>query len=241
MKTASKLYEVLNVIDHFLPKSKKIDDSIFITGSREEIMLEISKNEIKIIDTKLEENLKNRKSKLSDAFVEKQDINKFIKNLKDKSNVFLLNHIGFGYQVKSKPKERNRLSDLARSNKLQLYEIPSNDLGLWLFMGNKSGIPETMLEFLPVEHGNGFFTDYWLPHIHVDLDTMIPKEELKYTIHDSFQGRRSANISIADEKKVYQIRIWLGVINGVNICMDMTTDEFGSIRKRRKYQTNTKV
>ncbi len=241
MKIAKELFKALDLIDNYLPRSIKRDSLLIIPGNKEIDLLRVGFNSFHIIDKELKRNYSNRKSKLTNCLVEEKDFMLFIMRLAEESKIFSLNHIGFCYQVESRTEERKRLSKLAREHNHQLYEIVSDESALWLFMAKYSPDNEPILEFLPVESSNGFYDDYWLPHIHIDLDTMILKEKLKYLIHGSFKGKRSANISVADNERVYQIRLWLGVIDGINLCLDMTTDEFGTAKERRKYQTQNEV
>lgn len=211
------------------------NNGVIRIGSGKNTLLELNKNRLWTIDQKIPSLLLARKSKLIDAFVDLKNIETFISFLKKNYSKISLNHVGFCYQVESKDKERKRLQELAKEKGLNFYDFPSNDSALWLFIGGKEKNKDPIIEFLPVENVSDYYSDYWLPHIQIDLDSMLPVDKIKYATHDIFNGNRTANPTVAIDGIIYGMRVWLGVVSGVNISLDMGTEKRGSIQKHRRY------
>ena len=167
----------------------------------------------------------DNKSKLTDAFVDFDDLKIFCEALAAKSRAIILNHVGVCYKVKSKAREKKRLMGVAAKHGLNLYEDSSNDDSLWLFMGDKSHPQNPMVEFLPVEEVDDYYLDYWLPHFQIALYTNLPIDDIKYMTHTLFKGNRTANPVVVVNGIVYQLRIWLGTVDGINIALDLGTNK----------------
>lgn len=191
-------------------------------------LLKVDNGHFEFIDREVFKFMLSKESKLTDAFLDFEDIEKLCKVIFQKSNGGNLNHLGFCYQVKSKNKEKTRLSIVAKNKGFYLYEIPSNDFASWLFIGDTSNPKDPIIEFLPVEKVVDYYLDYWLPHVHVALHTNLSADEIKYTTHEILKGNRSANSTVVINNIIYQLRIWLGTISGINFCLDFYTDEPGN-------------
>lgn len=199
-------------------------------------LFSVKNNGIQYSDNQVIKYMSDCKSKLTDAFVDFDNLKGFCEAVSKQSSKVILNHIGLCYQVPSKALERKRLSGVAIKNRLHLYEMRSNDCSLWLFMGDKSNLQDPLVECLPVEKVNDYYLDYWLPHFHLALHTNLSVENIKYMTHTLFKGTRSANLSVVVNGITYQSRIWLGTIDGVNITLDLLTNEpENSLTKTRQY------
>ena len=100
-------------------------------------------------------------------------------------------------------------------------------------MGDKKNMHTPLIEFLPTEKVSDYYQDYWLPHIHIDLHTHLTIDEIKYSTHTIFHGIKTANPTVVMNGIIYQARIWLGVVSGVNLCLDLGTNKINSFYQRR--------
>jgi len=198
-------------------------------------LLKLDKKQFRFFDEQVLKYLNQNKSKLTDAFVNFDYLKTFCQILKKESKDISLNHLGLCYQVENKNRERNRLIEVAKESRIHLYEIPSNDFSLWLFMGNKLSLESLLIELLPVEKVSNYYVDYWLPHVHLALHTSLNPEGIKYLAHTAFRGNRAANLSVVSNNITYQLRVWLGSVGGININLDLMTNERGnSLESTRK-------
>ncbi|MFH0942785.1 MAG: hypothetical protein V1810_01285 [Candidatus Beckwithbacteria bacterium] len=151
------------------------------------------------------------------------DFNK-LKKLTDKlsSSIIRLNHVGFCYKTFSNIQEKLRLIKLAKKTKIHLYEEPSNDDGLWLFLGNTDQWEKPMIEMVPIEKTNDKWKEYWLPHVQIDLDTKLSAQEV-ISLVKLIYGNSFKPHFIVINGVTYIVRCWLGVIDGVNIFLDLAT------------------
>lgn len=170
--------------------------------------------------------LLHHKSKLKDAQTNVSLLSKLIDILSDMNAILRLDHIGFCYLVASQESEKRRIKELVSKTELHLYQEASNDDGLWLFIGNTVEWEESMLELIPVEKTDGQWADwvdYWLPHIQFDVDTKFNSDEIDKMIKDIYGDKTIKPHHIIIDGITYIIRIHLGVIDGVNIFLDLAT------------------
>ena len=165
----------------------------------------------------------NQKSKLKDQIVDLNLLREFIYKLTSEKSIVRLNHIGFCYKVSSQTEEKERLLKLVRKTKFHLYQEPSNDAGLWLFLGNTKNWEDPLIELLPVEKTDDKWIDYWLPHIQIDIDTTLNAEEIK-KIDQSIFGKSISPFEIVIDGITYIVRNRLGTVDGVNIALDLATN-----------------
>lgn len=174
----------------------------------------------------------DKKNKLEDEVIDFNLLKFFLNHLNTNKSIVRLNHIGFGYLISSKNAERERLIKLVRKTKFYLYEEDSNDFGLWLFMGNTNNWQNPLVEFVPVEKSIKNY-DEFLPHIQIDIDTKYSSEEIDRIIKKHF-GNAIMSYHIAVINGItYIVRIKLGVIEGVNIFLDLATN-FRNVKFHRK-------
>lgn len=164
-----------------------------------------------------------QKSKLENQIIDLDLLKKFLKVLDDNHTIIRLNHIGFGYRVESQQVEKQRLIDLVRKTDKYLYEEESNDFGLWLFLGNTENWEKPIVEFVPVEVDRPQI-DYFLPHIQIDVDTTLNANEIENQLKKVTDEKiKSYRIAIINGI-TYIVRCRLGVIDGVNIFLDLATN-----------------
>lgn len=154
-----------------------------------------------------------------------QPLTVLIKLLNSKKAVVRLNHIGFCYKTHSQFQEKNNLIALAQKTGFHLYQEPSNDDGLWLFFGDAKKLNQPMIEILPVEKVTRWkkWRHYWLPHIHLDLDLKFPAKEILRLINKSYGKNFEPHLVIIDGT-TYIVRCRLGIIDGVNLFLDLATN-----------------
>lgn len=231
----SALFEVLKTVSEEFGLKILNNNVIELNCGTGNPLLRLDKNNFKFFDEQTVKYLIQSKNKLADAFVDQNDFKTFCRALLKKSKKITLNHLGLCYQVESKSLEKSRLMGVAKEHRVHLYEIPSNDYTLWLFIGNKMFPEAPLIELLPVEKVNDYYLDYWLPHVHLALHTNLNVEEIRYLTHEVFKGNRTANPLVVVNNIINQLRVWLGLISGININLDLFTNErWNSLEDTRK-------
>lgn len=162
------------------------------------------------------------KSNVSDRPVKSVLLKQLIDRLNSNQSIVRLNHVGFCYKVFSQGKEKKRLVRVIKQTGFHLYQEQSNDDGLWLFIGDTSKWEEPLIELLPVEKTQDKWVDYWLPHIHIDIDTTLTAKDIEDSVNSVFTNTIKPYRVIIDGT-VYIVRNYLGSIDGVNIYLDLAT------------------
>lgn len=134
-----------------------------------------------------------------------------------------LDHIGFCYTVLSQEKELARIQREMKKNTFHLYEMTSNDLAKWYFIGNARHWKEPMIELLPTLPNNGPELPYWMPHIQIDIETKLDCAEIEKVILEILPDAQPVKFS-DPAYGVYNVRVRLGNVDGVNIMFDIGTN-----------------
>ncbi len=142
--------------------------------------------------------------------------------LESRNAIKNLDHIGFCYKVESNIIERESLILTAKKTGIPIYEEPSNDSGLWLFAGDISNIANPMLEIVPIEQTTDLDKEYWLPHIQIDIDTNMTADDISALIKSNYKNSITPSPFIIDGT-TYIIRNRLGIVDGINIFLDLAT------------------
>jgi len=166
--------------------------------------------------------LTRQKSNLKDQFVEIEKFKKLITILSENNAVVRLNHVGCCYKIDSQGAEEKRLFDLINDSQFHLYVEPSNDDGVWFFIGNSDKWQEMMIELIPVVSTSDKWKEYWLPHIQIDIDTTLSEEEIIEYVQSVF-GKEVTPFPIEIDGIVYIVRNRLGTVGGINIMLDLAT------------------
>jgi hypothetical protein len=202
----------------------------YINGDKVEINLG-SNNNILTVDSENITTPINRinsiydmyKSSLDDTSPNIGELTSFINKLTAQDAIIRLNHIGICYKTESQKAERQLLVKEVNDTNFLLYEEPSNDNGLWLFIGNTSNWEDPLLELLPVEDTTDKWVNYWLPHFQIDIDTNLDHSEIERVITETFNSVvKPFRITIIDGV-VYTVRARLGIVDGINIDLDIAT------------------
>lgn len=175
----------------------------------------------------------NHKSSLKNKIVNLNSLQKFIGLLSANDQIVRLNHIGFCYKTDSTNKELELIQSVVKGTSLHLYEEPSNDKAKWLFLGDLENWSDPLIEILPVEKSDDKWVEYWLPHIQIDIDTLLSAAEIENEIKNIF-GNQIMPYRIVIEGIAYIVRCRLGVTDGVNINLDLATNERNTQFHREK-------
>lgn len=135
-----------------------------------------------------------------------------------------INHIGFCYKVESREHEVKRIARIAHANGRKVYREVSSDEAAWVFVGDISEITDPLLEFLPHEgQPRDKWADYWLPHIQFDINTGLSPEEIESMVKE-YIHKPFTPYSIKIDGITYIQRVNLGCIDGVNLMLDLSTN-----------------
>ncbi len=166
--------------------------------------------------------LLEHKSKLPDHPFTFELLKLLIDKLNNDQAIIRLNHVGFCYKVSSQEKEKERLIGLIKQTKFHLYQEKSNDDGLWLFIGDTGKWEEPLIELIPVEKTKDKWVDYWLPHIHIDIDTKLTVKDITKSIGSIFHSSIKPYF-ITIDGVVYVVRNYVGTTEGVSFYLDLAT------------------
>lgn len=192
--------------------------------------LNLNTNLLKIINNKIAAPigdivplLTNHKSNLPNQLIDFNKLKKLAILLSD--SIIRLNHIGFCYKTNSQSQEKSNLIALTSKTKCHLYQEPSSDDGLWLFFGEADKLNQPMLEFLPVEKVTQWikWKEYWLPSIHIDIDTDLNAKKTVSLVKEIFGKNFEPHLVIVNGI-TFIVRCRLGIIDGVNIFLDLATN-----------------
>jgi len=223
----SKLYNSLSLLDSLAKLNLKIGNKCILYSGEKEL-LAISRKNIQSPFSEIIKKVFEKPSSLidEDEFLDNRLLSNLLKKIIKKSTFIRLNHVCFCYRTKSVNFERKNLIFIASKSHFYPYQEVDSSEGsgsLWLLVGNNAEWRDPMLEFLPVENdGNDREIDYWLPHIHIHIDTSIYYEEIIRISNSTLKGLRSINITRVNGFTT-KVRIWLGVVSGINIHLDMGT------------------
>ncbi len=168
-----------------------------------------------------------------DEFLEQEIFVKLLKNIKSAGKLTRLNHVGFYIPVDSTIECKKNLMKETNSKGLKLYELESGFDIEWLFVGDKTYWRDPMLEFLPTpSYIKDKEIDYWLPSVHINIDTELFYEQIKQIVDKELEGKRVA-VPIYYKDFVSQVRIWRGVISGINLHIDLNTSAVNTRYTRR--------
>lgn len=218
------LYDTLRIVSIFFSGIDKNDNSLVLQANRK-ILLKSTKDSI-ITPYELSlQTIFNQPSSLidEDECLNSDQIREFFNDLKSKGKLIRLNHLGFCYRVNSITKHKKDIIKISRDNQFMTYEMESSDNSEWVFVGNTCNWREPMLEFLPLEGETvDKEIDYWLPHIHICIDTNLSFKEIKKSVDQIYKGLRIATLNYYGDY-ITQVRVWVGVVSGINLYLDIGT------------------
>lgn len=180
------------------------------------------------------------KSPLQDDMVNIDKINTLFEKLSLHDGNLLLNHLGFCYKETDIEEETAKLLEFCRLNKLSLYHETLDGFDPWFFVGTKADKGSPMIEFLPTSIIPPDWVstkNYWLPQIQIDIDTSHSDEKIKEIHSKVFDEEPKLQQLFVSNGTVVVYRLRLGVLDGVNINLDIGT----SARKTDWYRENVLV
>lgn len=216
--TISEIFKILSSNINL----SNLNNKILIGEDKNNQLLELTKNKINTPIGNILPLLFDNKSCLHDSAVDISKLTKLVKVLSVPQSIVRLDHIGFCYKVDSGPEEKERLIKLIRQTSFYLYEEPSNDSGQWLFVGNTDRWEDPLIEFVPVETTDDKWKNNWLPHVQIDINTSLTADEIIVHV-SSIYGKSIKPYLIIIEGVAYIVRCRLGIIDGVNINLDLAT------------------
>lgn len=224
---SSKLNKEILKIFEILSKNKKLNyfkDSIVSLENREGELLKITDQDITSPISELITTLVSKPSPLPNQSPDYELLNSLIEELTKQESVRGLNHIGFLYHVESLDQEKARLMSKMKTSSFKLYEEPSNEKAKWYFIGDTTSWDQPMIEMVPVESNGDTFIDYWLPHIHIDIDTNMDENQIESLFYKVYDGDPKPYRAVVIDEIVFVIRLRLGIIDGVNLFIDLSTN-----------------
>ncbi|MDD3647023.1 MAG: hypothetical protein PHS44_00785 [Candidatus Dojkabacteria bacterium] len=226
----NSLIEVISLLKPLMILDR-VDSNIkngqIVIESESKTLMIVRSNSIKL--TISSGRLMKYRNNLSNALCNPQHFKGFLQ--KCSPHILSLDHIGFCYKVNSAKQELATLKSSSRKTKIDLYIMKSADNSTWLFAGDTD---KPMIEFLPIQIGPSILsTNYWLPHIHICLNTSFQFDELETVCHETFSGNRSIFINYAEGNVAYQSRLWLGTVTGINFCLDFKLNVDNTYQSRK--------
>ncbi len=164
------------------------------------------------------------KTKLKEESLSSDVILRILSDIKATKKYKRLNHIGFCYKVRSKVDEVKKLVNVVTKTEFSVYQEPSSDESDWIFIGDRTEISSPMIEFLPNEgNSDDKWIDYWLPHIHVDIDTDLSPDQIRSLVKKHITDPHIPH-SIIIDGICYTQRVRIGCLDGVNLFIDISTN-----------------
>ena len=217
-----KLIEILGTISKESTLALSNKENAVVTLKDNRTLMTISHTNIVIAGVALSNNLFNQPSNLNDEFVPLQEIKDFFSYLFSNNFYKRLNHVGFCYHVDSISDEKERLIREAKKANFHLYEETSNvPHHSWLFLGNTKDWRNPLVEFILIEETDDKWKDYWLPHIQIDIDTVLSDDEIMELVLKTIKGTIKPFPLFKTEEFTVITRVRLGVISGININLDV--------------------
>lgn len=90
-------------------------------------------------------------------------------------------------------------------------------------MGNINNWQNFLVEFVPVNKSQEIY-DEFLPHIQIDVDTKLNASEIENLIKKYFGGEVKPYRIAVINGITYIVRLELGILDGVNIFLDLATN-----------------
>ena len=196
------------------------EGSIVVMAADKELV-HITDDSLETAVTSLTDSVFGEASSQSDAFVEMADFGALAQGLA--AYIKRLDHIGFCYTVASQEEERERIKNTLATTHWHLYEMESNDLAKWYLIGDTKRWQDPMIELLPALPNRDPDLHYWMPHIHLDINTSLTADEILKITKDVFGDTRKPTLYTDPEWGTHCVRIWLGTVAGVNIELDLST------------------
>lgn len=87
----------------------------------------------------------------------------------------------------------------------------------------KKNWQDPLIEFVLIGNSTDKWIDYWLPHLQIDIDTTLSDRQIENIIQTAFGGAVDPFRLLVIDGITYIIRIRLGIVDGININLDIAT------------------
>ena len=226
-KYAGFLYTTLRQVGKICPQVIEKDGSLTLASNWKDL-IKCSKTTIETPFSLILEDIYNQPSSLidEDEFLTSEQIMELFLSLQEKGRLLRLNHIGFTYKPVSVKASIKHICDVSSQNGFQTLELDADhpkEEPIWAFVGDTTNWQDPMLEFIPLQ---GEITekevDYFLPHLHINIDSNLSFENIADSVRSVFKGTRSVHANYYNSY-ITQARIWVGVVSGINLHLDIAT------------------
>lgn len=222
------LNQTLIEIFRILSQNPKVNfykkGSIQINSSSKQNLLLINENSIATSIPNFWNTFSQTKSKLENQVIDLENLNILLMNMTNKDEIVRLNHFGFCYKVLSQEKEKHNLEQASKSSFLHLYQETSNNDDKWFFVGDiENNWQDPLIEYILIGNSRDKWIEYWLPHMQIDIDTTLTEVEIEQRILQAYGDTAKTFRLLIIEGITYIVRFRLGVINGININLDIAT------------------
>jgi hypothetical protein len=198
--------------------------AVQINTSLKKDLLSINSNSITTTVPNFWNTFTGTKSKLKDQIIDLKTLNTLVKNMTEKDEIVRLNHVGFCYKVSSQAEEKLRLLQAIKRSSLHLYQEESINDDLWFFVGDiENSWQDPLVEYVLINNSIDKWIEYWLPHVQIDIDTTLNVDEIEQRIQQIFGNTAKPFRLLIIDGVTYIVRFRLGVINGININLDVAT------------------
>ncbi|MCA9392550.1 hypothetical protein KC614_05140 [candidate division WWE3 bacterium] len=235
-KVATTLLQVLKLIE--INSNIDVGDE-YVIPYKERNLMKVTKDEISVLGVNLDDKFTIDKPRLPDHTKNMSMVETFIKNV---SKGFLrINHIGFAYRVMDKDAEYELVVRDLHEAGIDVYVEASNDpMSKWIFAGDIGNWENTIIEIVPADKKRGEWMNYWLPQIHIDIDTDLSAEHISSRVNEIFSGTPVKPFNAVEiDGVVYVVGLFVAIANGVNIYLNLGTDQ--RVTKVHRYKRLERV
>ncbi len=168
-------------------KALKREGESFALLSGSKTLFEISPTSAKLLGKHgVSAKLKPSEPSTKRAMIGDAELRAFFEAISD--SVVRLNHLGISYSCTSINQEIGELTKLLEGSGLHLYQEPAESkYERWFFIGDRTQWEEPLFEVVMSE-SRQHYTNEWVPHFQIDLDTNLSIEQLQ-TMTDKHLGK----------------------------------------------------
>jgi len=112
-------------------------------------------------------------------------------------------------------------------SEFNLYQEDTDDSqSIWLFVGDTSKWDDPLIEYVLAGKKAGAWMKYWIPQVHIDIDTKLSQQELYSKIESAYAGTIVKPFSPLTVAGIpYIVGVWVAIADGVNIYLNLGTNE----------------
>ncbi|MBN2015657.1 hypothetical protein JW766_02390 [Candidatus Dojkabacteria bacterium] len=130
---------------------------------------------VSILGKEITSKMKTKKQGMRDISL-LSSFKEFIRNMRPQ--IVRLNHLGVSYSCNFIEKEVAYYKRIAENADVEIFEEDSgNKTSRWFFIGDKVKWESPLFEIVLSEFGKGY-SDEWIPHFQIDIDTNLSFDEL---------------------------------------------------------------